>query len=557
MKRRNLKNRMNNVGRMLGACLLTVLSVGASVRADDHVVYNRDIRPILSDNCFYCHGPDKNHRDGKFRLDERESAVAKKAIVPGKPDESEMIARIVSADETEVMPPVKTHKKLSDAQKDVLTRWIAQGAEYQPHWAYIVPTRPSLPAVQNAGWVRNPIDAFVLHELEARQLAPSSQAERRTLLRRLSLDLIGLSPTPEQVQAFVEDISPDAYEKQVERLLASPHFGERMAAPWLDVARFADTVGFHGDQNQNVFPYRDYVINAFNANKPFDQFAIEQLAGDLLPNPTTEQRIATGFNRLNMMTREGGAQAKEYLAKYAADRVRTVGTAFLGSTFGCAECHDHKFDPIKTADFYSMSAYFADVKQWGVYTDYSYTPNPDLAGFNNDYPFPPEVTADSPYLAARRQRLLEKLEKLVRSTPVRLLEKTESRDAFAAWKKSTLELLAKHPSGWITATPVSPLPANASTDPDNVVVLSGKMADDSIVFNVPAGRMASLRLEILPHDKHDGTIARTKIDGFRSPGADLKAELLAPGTAGKKPLRFARADANLKNPHYSNGSTLR
>src|SRR4029079_6596118 len=207
-----------------------------------------------------------------------------------------------------------------------------------------------------------------------------------------------------------QDKDPKAYEGLVDRLLESPHYGERMAVPWLDLARFSDTVGYHGDQGQRVFPYREYVIDAFNRNEPFDQFSIEQIAGDLLPHPTTEQLVATGFNRLNMVTREGGAQPKEYLAKYMADRVRTVGNAFLGSTFACCECHDHKFDPIKTKDFYSMGAFFADVKQWGVYMDYTYTPNPDLRGYSNDHPFPPEIEVESPYLKERIAKLQKKID---------------------------------------------------------------------------------------------------------------------------------------------------
>ena len=230
-------------------------------------------------------------------------------------------------------------------------------------------------------------------------VSSAKEAERRTLLRRLSLDLIGLPPTPEEMDAYLADTSAAAYEKQVDRLLASPHYGERMAVPWLDAVRFADTVGFHGDQNQNVFPYRDYVIDAFNKNKPFDQFTIEQLAGDLLPNPTEEQLIATCFNRLNMMTREGGAQA-EGISRQVSGRPRaTVAGAWLGSTMGCCECHDHKFDPFKTKDFYSLSAFWADVKQWGVYMDYGYSPNPDLKGFSNDHPFPPEAKVTNPIFA--------------------------------------------------------------------------------------------------------------------------------------------------------------
>ena len=302
------------------------------------------------------------------------------------------MARVFSTDPDTVMPHPDHHKPLSQKQKETLKAWVEQGAEYQPHWAYVKPERPAVPAGVH------PVDHFVRAELAKKNIKPSPEADRRTLIRRLSLDLLGLPPAPERVEAFVKDPSPDAYEKLVDELLASPHYGERMAQPWLDLVRYADTVGYHGDQNQRVFPYRDYVIGAFNRNLPFDQFTREQLAGDLLPTPTPEQLVATAFNRLNMMTREGGAQPKEYLAKYQADRVRTVSIAFLGSTLGCAECHDHKYDPFTAKDFYSLAAFFADVRQWGVYADYTYTPNPDLRGVGNDHPFYPEVEVPSTYL---------------------------------------------------------------------------------------------------------------------------------------------------------------
>ncbi|MGH7972512.1 MAG: DUF1549 domain-containing protein, partial [Limisphaerales bacterium] len=321
---------------------LSISAHGAAGSSGKMVEFNKDVRPIITENCFACHGPDKNQRKAKLRLDMRDVAVERGAIVPGKPDKSELIRRIFTEDPDDHMPPLKTHKVLSAEQKEVLRKWIASGAEYEPHWAYTRIKRSPEPEVKNAAWIRNPIDAFILHDLEAKGFEPSREAAKPALLRRVSLDLIGLPPTPEELRNFLADTSPHAYERQVDRLLASPHFGERMAVPWLDVVRFADTVGYHGDQNQDVFPYRDYVINAFNKNKPFDQFTVEQIAGDLLPNPTTEQRVATCFNRLNMVTREGGAQPKEYLAKYAADRARTISMAWLGSTMGCAECHDHK-----------------------------------------------------------------------------------------------------------------------------------------------------------------------------------------------------------------------
>ena len=337
------------------------------------VEFNRDIRPILSENCYACHGPDKNRRKAKLRLDERASAVAAKAVVPGKPDDSELVARVFEDDAEQVMPPPETHKTLTAEQKELLKRWIAQGAEYQAHWAYVPPRRHTPPAVRNRSWVRNPIDAFILSMLESKAIQPSAEADRATLIRRLSLDLIGLPPTLEEVRAFEHDADSRAYEHLVDRLLESPHYGERMAVPWLDLARFADTVGYHGDQGQRVFPYRDYVIDAFNANKPFDQFTVEQLAGDLLPHPTTDQLVATCFNRLNMMTREGGAQPGEYLAKYASDRVRTVAITWLGSTMGLRSAMITSTIPSPSAIF-TRWVHSSPTSSSGVFTPIMTTP---------------------------------------------------------------------------------------------------------------------------------------------------------------------------------------
>ncbi len=346
-------------------------AVPSTWAADAKLHYSRDIKPILSNNCFACHGPDEGNRKAKLRLDVREAAVAERrggrhAVMPGDAGKSALIERINTTDELDIMPPVKTGKKLTAEQKELLKRWIEQGAEYDQHWAYIKPARPAVPQVKDAAYPKNPVDNFIEARLDSEGVAHSPEADRRTLLRRLSFDLNGLPPTPEQVKAFAEDKSADAYEKQVERLLAAPQFGERMAAYWLDVVRFADTTGIHGDNDQVVWPYRDYVINAFNDNKPYDVFVQEQLAGDLLPNTGPEQRIASGYNRLNMTTREGGAQPKEYTAKYFADRVRNTSVTFFAGTMGCCECHNHKFDPYLTKDFYSFGAFFADLQEIAV-----------------------------------------------------------------------------------------------------------------------------------------------------------------------------------------------
>lgn len=330
-----------------------------SLRAADEgrVLFNRDIRPILTDNCLQCHGPDKNHREAELRLDVREEALARDAIKPGKPEESELVARIFSSDPEMLMPPAKSNKSLSAEQKDLLKRWISEGAEYQGHWAYLPPVKPMVPADANG------VDYLVGQRLAKLGLKPSPEADRRTLVRRLYFDLLGLPPKPEEVDAFVADTAADAYDQLVEKLLASPHYGERMAEGWLDVVRYADTIGYHSDTPRNVYPYRDYVIQAFNSNKPFDQFTVEQLAGDLLPNNTLEQKVASCFNRLLLTTEEGGAQAKDYEARMLGDRVRAVGAIWLGQTIGCCQCHDHKFDPFTSRDFYSLGAFFADIQE--------------------------------------------------------------------------------------------------------------------------------------------------------------------------------------------------
>lgn len=348
---------------MIRSLLLLSALIPSIVCAQDKLEYNRDIRPILAESCFACHGPDSAARKANLRLDQRDVAIKKKAIVPNKPDESELVQRINSADTTEVMPPLDSHKKLTDAQKKTLQRWVEQGAEYQQHWSLIAPKRPVVPAVKNPGWVKNPIDAFILAELEKQKLTPAPEADRRTLARRLSFDLTGLPPSPEDVAAFVNDKAPNAYEKYVDKLLASVHWGEHRGRYWLDYSRYADTHGIHFDNYREMWSYRDWVIKAFNKNMPFDQFAKEQIAGDLLPNATLDQRIATGFCRNNITSNEGGAIDEEYLVLYARDRTETFGQVFFGMTSGCAVCHDHKFDPFTQRDFYSLSAFFNNTTQ--------------------------------------------------------------------------------------------------------------------------------------------------------------------------------------------------
>ncbi|MCA2969174.1 MAG: DUF1553 domain-containing protein [Acidobacteriaceae bacterium] len=331
------------------------------------VDFQREVRPILSDNCFYCHGPDKSTRMMDLRLDTKEGAFAERKtgrlIVPGDPAASLLYQRIATSDTARTMPPAHSKKLLTAAQKDTLKRWIAQGAPWKEHWAFAAPARPALPAVTNVRWARNPIDRFVLARLEAAGLPPAAEADRRALARRAALDLTGLPPTPELLTQFLQDKSPKAYEEYVDRLLATNQWGEHRARYWLDAARYADTHGIHIDNYREMWPYRDWVIRAFNRNLPFDQFVVEQIAGDLLPNPTRDQMVATGFHRCNPTTNEDGAIADEVEAIYAKDRVDTTGAVFLGLTVGCAACHDHKFDPIAQRDFYALSAFFRNTVQ--------------------------------------------------------------------------------------------------------------------------------------------------------------------------------------------------
>jgi hypothetical protein len=352
--------------RLAAWSLLLLQALGAAAAPQTAAIeYNRDVRPILSENCFACHGTDSASRKAGLRLDQAQIATNKLedgavAIIPGKPQQSEMIRRIFAEDDDH-MPPAKVNKVLKPEQKELLKNWIAAGAKYEPHWAFIPPQQVPPPKVQNAKWVRDPIDNFILARLEQEKLKPNPEADKRTLLRRVTLDLTGLPPTPEQLEAFVNDRAPQAYEKVVDRLLASPRWGEQRAHYWLDAARYGDTHGIHFDNYREMWTYREWVINAFNQNLPFDEFTIENLAGDLLPEATTAQKIASGFNRCNVTSNEGGAIDDEYYALYARDRTETTSQVWLGLTAGCAVCHDHKYDPLTQKDFYSLSAFFNNI----------------------------------------------------------------------------------------------------------------------------------------------------------------------------------------------------
>ena len=363
---------------LLGAASQQIFFAAAQVAVD----FNRDIRPILSDKCWVCHGPDATAKKIKLRLDSEAGATAdlganlskRRAIVPGQPDQSELIKRITSDDKYEHMPPASSGKTLTAREIELLRAWVKQGAQWQRHWSFVPPTRPALPKVKNTAWPKNALDYFVLAKLEEKGWQPAPTAERATLLRRVSFDLTGLPPTLPELDAFLNDTSPNAYEKVVDRLLTSPRYGERMAYKWLDAARYADTNGYQVDGVRDAWRWRDWVIEAFNQNKPFDQFTIEQLAGDLLPNPTLDQRIATAFNRNHRINAEGGVVPEEYRVEYVVDRVDTTATVFMGLTLGCARCHNHKYDPFTQREFYQLSAYFNSINEDGHSFDQGNSP---------------------------------------------------------------------------------------------------------------------------------------------------------------------------------------
>lgn len=344
------------------------------------VTFNKDVRPILAEHCLKCHGADERARKGKLRLDMREEAVAKNAIIPGRPEESELFQRILSADEDEVMPPPGEHKSLKPEQKEVLLRWIAEGAPYEKHWAFIPPVQPVVPSLESPEFsITSPIDALVLARLREWKLQPAPPASKDAWLRRVSFDLTGLPPTLEELDAFLADSSDKAHEKVVDRLLASPHYGERLALDWLDVTRYADTYGRHEDSDSATWPWRDWVIRAFQQNMPFNDFITWQTAGDMLPDATRDQKVATLFNRLTQQSNESGSREEEFRIEQVADRVHANGQVFLGLTMECARCHDHKYDPISTRDYYQMSAFFNNIDELGIYSNFTAAiPSPTL-----------------------------------------------------------------------------------------------------------------------------------------------------------------------------------
>ncbi len=511
------------------------LSVSAvTAWADTGPDFNRDVRPILSQHCFKCHGPDDAARQSGLRLDLRERAVAAAdsglaAIVPGNTDQSELVRRISSKDESEMMPPPEAKRPLTDEQRDILQRWVAAGADYRPHWAFVPPRQAPLPAVELRDWARSPIDTFILARLDAEGLSPSRPADRATLIRRVSLDLVGLPPTPEEVDQFVADDSEDAYERLVDRLLASPHYGERWARRWLDLARYADTNGYEKDRPRSIWPYRDWVINALNAGMAFDQFTVEQLAGDLLPGATLEQRIATGFHRNTMLNEEGGIDPLEFRFHAMTDRVATTGTVWLGLTIGCAQCHSHKFDPVSHREYYQLMALLNNADE-------------------------PELALPQPTLDEQHRRNVEQAQRLLVELPDEFPveadgESTPDEQRRAELDRRWSEWLAQQRSAAVEWTPVRPVEATSNlplltVQPDDSVFASGDFTKHDtyqLRFATEVRGITALRLEALPDPRlpADGP-GMTYYEGTK--GDFFLGEFQL--SDGERPLKIARASSS-------------
>ena len=521
------------------------------------VDFHRDIRAILSDNCFSCHGPDEMERKGKLRLDIREDALkpaksGETAIVPGDPLKSQILARITTSDADEVMPPPKTGKKLTAQQVAQLRRWIQDGAKYEGHWAFTKPERPELPKVKAGKWSRNEIDRFILARLEQEGLKPSSEADKTTLIRRVSLDLTGLPPTPAEVDAFLADKSPKAFDAVVDRLLQSPRYGEHMARYWLDAARYADSHGYHIDAERNMWKWRDWVVEAFNQNKPYDQFTIEQLAGDLIPGATPDQKVASGYVRANMSTGEGGAIVEEYQAKYTFDRTETTSTIWLGLTMTCARCHTHKYDPITHREYYGLYSFFNNLNE---------------SVMDGNQPNPEPILRLPTSEQTKRQAELKDSMAAAQKTIDGPAEKLDV--AQAAWVEKWHRKLS---AGWTTVEPAF-LTSTTSNGPsfktldDQSVLVSGTNPESDVhevIVPIKAGNsVAALRLEALPHESlpkksssraDDGVFRLSEFEAEIVPKLDLvRAAAAAAEKDGKAPkaddapkpkkLKFTRAVA--------------
>jgi hypothetical protein len=495
----------------------------------------------LSNNCFACHGPDAVERKSGLRLDVRDAALAhadsgERAIVPGKADESELLRRVQSDDESVVMPPPETNKKLSSADKEKLERWIRQGAPWSDHWSLVPPQRPTPPEVGDARWSRHAIDRFILARLKAEGLKPSSEADKTTLIRRVTFDLTGLPPTPADIDAFLADQSPDAYEKVVDRLLASPRYGERMTLEWLDAARYADTHGYHIDSHRDMWPWRDWVIESFNRNQSFDQFTIEQLAGDLFPEATLEQKIASGFNRNHMINFEGGAIPEEYHTAYIVDRVNTLGTVWMGLTISCTQCHDHKYDPLTQKEFYQLYAFFHNVPEKGL----------DGRKGNAD----PMVRVTTP----DQQQELDKLAAAIGEAKAKLAGSLPEVDtAQAEWESHATE---EKPIDWLVLSPTSVSSqgeATLATLDDHSVLASGnnpKTETYTIRLSAPMPSVTAIRLETLPDESFSSKGPGRSVNG-NLVLTEVRVSQCSADSESDKPIKLKTASADYSQKNFA------
>ena len=534
----------------LVACLVLVCAADLYA-ADGKISFNRDIRPILSDNCLQCHGPDENKRKAGLRLDLRGAATkavdsGATAIIPGKPADSELIRRIIATDADEQMPPANSGKKLTQRQIELLQQWIAEGAEYQGHWAFLPVQRPPLPVVTNEAWPRNAIDRFVLARLEHEGLKPSIEASRETLIRRVSLDLTGLPPAFAEVEAFLADRSPEAYEKVVDRLLQSKRYGERMAMQWLDFARYADSNGYQTDSSRFQWPWRDWVIDAFNQNLPFDQFTVDQLAGDLLPNATRAQTIATGFNRNHRLNGEGGIIAEEWRVETVIDRVETTGMTWMALTLNCCRCHDHKYDPITQREFYQFFSFFNNIAESGTLQGDSKNSDPLIV-----------VPTDE------QEAELARLNVEIASAEVRVAEAAKLLPQhIAAWEPGFKAKLSEHGNVvWQTLQPKEVKSAGGASltrQPDGSYLAGGKNPQNdvyTITGPFAAGVLSGLLLECLP----DSSLPQQSLGRYANGNfvlSSVEAEITAPDLAAPLAARFNRAEATYSQNGWEIGLVL-
>ncbi len=532
----------------------------ASAVAAEKVIFNRDVRPVLSDKCFHCHGPDEKERKGGLRLDVRDAALkggdTGPAFVPGKPGEGELLKRVLlPASDEDVMPPVKVHKPVTPAEAETLKRWIAEGAEYQGHWAFLKPERPAPPAVPDSlpGWRANPIDAFVLQKMTEAGLTPSPAAAPGTIIRRMTLDLTGLPPTTEEVAAFSREAArdfPAAVAALADRLLASPRYGEHMAARWLDLARYADSNGFQSDTRRQMWPWRDWLINALNANKPFDQFTIEQLAGDLLPNATRDQILATGFNRNHRLNGEGGRIVEEWFAETVIDRVETTGLTWMALTMNCCRCHDHKYDPVTQKEFYQLFAYFNSNEELGVMDEFG-----GAAGTRKGGNSKPVVLLPTP---AEEKRIAELEAKIKPAEGAVAAAKKQLPALQTAWEQELKQKLASSQPAWqplLVASAKSAGGATLTKQTDGSWLATGKNPDNDtygVTATIGAGNFSGVLLEVMPDASlpnqslgrgHNGNFILT----------DVEAEISAPGLAEPLVATFTRAQADYEQAGWGVG----